>query len=140
MQRGKFKGKTCSWLVFGVRDNDKKIVNTQFRINKVDLHSLKAEIANHTTNRITFIEIHELSTSEGRVVLFEIPAAPKGIPIAWKGHWFGRDGEELNALNIEEIERIRTQATEKDWSSEIIENANLKDLSPEAISKAKESF
>ncbi len=134
------KIKTSAWLVFGVRNNDKTIIGTKFRIDKPHLHSLKAEIANHTTNRITFIEIYELNTANGRVVLFEIPAAPKGIPIAWKGHYYGRDGEELNALNLEEIERIRIQTTEKDWSSGIIKNASLEDLSQEAIFKARGSY
>jgi ATP-dependent DNA helicase RecG len=35
-----------------------------------DLKSLKAEVANHTTNRITFIDIHELTTESGRVIMF----------------------------------------------------------------------
>lgn len=134
------KTKASAWLVFGVRDNDKSIIGTKFRIDKSSLHSLKAEVANHTTNRITFIEIYEINTTNGRVVLFEIPAAPKGIPIAWKGHYYGRDGESLNALNLEEIERIRIQATEKDWSSEIIEDAGLEDLSQEALIRARESY
>ena len=49
-------------------------------------NSLKEEIANKTTNRITFIEIREVSHPQGRVVLFQIPAAPKGFPIAFDGH------------------------------------------------------
>ena len=77
--------KAVAWLVFGVKDSDKSFVNTRFRTNPADLHSLKAEIANQTTNRITFREIHEVDTLKGRVLLFEIPAAPQGIPIAYKG-------------------------------------------------------
>ena len=77
------KKQSSSWLVFGVRDKDKRIIDTQFRTNKADLHSLKAEVANHTTNRITFIEIYELNTQDGRVVLFLITAAPKCLTIAW---------------------------------------------------------
>jgi ATP-dependent DNA helicase RecG len=48
--------------------------------------------------------------------------------------------EELNALNLEEIERIRSQATAEDWSSQICNNANLSDLSSEAIKKARKSY
>ncbi len=98
------KGQPAGWLVLGVKDKDKSIVGTTFRSNPADLHSLKAEIADHTTGRLTFIEIYEVSTKEGRVILFEIPAAPKGMPIAWKGHYYGRDGEQLHALNAEELE------------------------------------
>lgn len=134
------KGKPASWLILGVKDKDKKIVGSNFRSDPANLHSLKAEIADHTTGRITFIEIYEVSTKEGRVILFEIPAAPKGLPIAWKGHYYGRDGEQLHALNTEEYERIRTQISSEDWSATIIEQAGLDDLSPEAIQKARTSY
>ena len=134
------KRKSSAWFVLGVKDKNKSIIGSRFRSKKSDLHSLKAEIANHTSNRITFIEIYEVNTPDGRVVLFEIPAAPKGIPIAWKGHYYGRDGEELNALNLEEIERIRLQATGEDWSSKICKSADLRDLLPEAILKARTNY
>ncbi|MDG1279616.1 MAG: putative DNA binding domain-containing protein [Algoriphagus sp.] len=134
------KNKRSAWLVFGIKDKDKSIVGSQFRTSRADLDSLKAEVANHTTGRLTFKEIYEVAAPEGRVVLFEIPAAPKGIPISWQGHYYGRDGEELNALNLEEVERIREQSRGEDWSSGIIEEASIQDLSPEAILKARESF
>ena len=134
------QGKEHAWLVFGVRNRDKTLVNTHFRTNPRDLQSLKSEIANHTTNRITFVEIHELNEQGRRVLMFQIPAAPQGIPIAWKGHYYGRDGEELQPLNLEEIERIRSQANQTDWSAQIIHEANLDDLSIEAIIRARELF
>lgn len=134
------KGKPYSWLVFGIRDKGRTIVGTRFRMNRKDLDSLKGEIANKETQRITFIEIHELHLSEGRVVMFQIPAAPKGIPIAFEGHYYGRDGEELAPLNLEEIERIRAQATAEDWSAAIVPAAVIDDLDPEAIAKARANF
>jgi ATP-dependent DNA helicase RecG len=54
-----------------------------------------------------------------RVIMFQIPAAPRGIPVAWEGHYYGRDGESLGALNIQEIEQIRNQDREYDWSAQI---------------------
>lgn len=134
------KGKKSAWLVFGIKDKDKTPVDTKFRTKASDLHNLKPEVGNHTTNRITFKEIHEIFLEQGRVVLFEIPAAPQGLPIAWKGHYFGRDGEELQPLNLEELERIRLQAKQADWSIGIIKNASISDLSEEAILKARHSF
>lgn len=127
-------------MVFGVENKHHKIVNSQFRPNRKDLDSLKGEIANKTTNRITFIEIHELLSPEGRVVMFQIPAAPKGFPIAFDGHYYGRDGEELVPLNLEEIERIRAQAITQDWSAAIIHNATFDDLDEEAIRVARINF
>jgi ATP-dependent DNA helicase RecG len=134
------KGKPYAWLVLGVENKKHGIVGSQFRPLRKDLDSLKSEIANKTTNRITFIEIYELKEPEGRVVMFQIPAAPKGFPIAFDGHYYGRDDEELSALNLEEIERIRAQATTEDWSAAIVPDATIDDLDEEAIALARKNF
>lgn len=132
--------KPYGWLVFGVKDNDHSIVGTQYRSERKDLDKLKGEIANKTTNRISFIDIHEVNLPEGRVILFQIPSAPKGIPIAFDGHYYARDGEELVPLNIEKIERIRAQATKEDWSAAIVTAATLEDLDEDAIALARKNF
>lgn len=136
------KSKECAWLIFGIKDKPvpRAIVGSAFRKNRVDLDSLKAEIANKTTNRITFIEIYELTYPEGRVVMFQIPPAPKGFPIAWEGHYYGRDGEEIGALNLVEVETIRNQTNKTDWSAQTIPTATLDDLDPKAITKAREEY
>ena len=134
------KNQQCAWLVFGVEDKFHRIVGSQFRAKRKDLDSLKSEIANHTLNRITFIEIYELNDLKGRVVLFQIPAAPKGLPISFKGHYYGRDNEELSPLNLEEIERIRSQVIKSDWSAEIIQEASIDDLDNDAIDFARERY
>lgn len=128
--------KSDAWLIFGVKD-DKSIVGTNFRNDTKSLHGLKAEIANHTTNRITFKDIYEVQTDKGRVVMFKIPASPQGMPIAWRGHYYGRDGSELQPLNLEELERIRSQNIDFDWSIQICKDATIEDLSQEAIDKAR---
>ena len=104
------------------------------------LNSLKGEIASRTNNRITFIDIHELFTSKGRVIMFQIPPAPKGIPVSFEGHFYGRDGEELSPLNIEEIERIRKQGNREDWSARIVEDASIDDLDEDAIEVARKNY
>lgn len=134
------KGKPFAWLVFGVENKRHSIIGSQFRPQRKDLDSLKSEIANKTTNRITFIEIYELNEPEGRVVMFQIPAAPKGFPIAFDGHYYGRDDEELSPLNLEEIERIRAQAITEDWSAAILNDASLEDLDEEAIALARKNY
>lgn len=134
------KGKECGWLIFGVEDKTRNIMGTQYRTNRKDLDSLKREIANKTTNRVTFVEIYELRLPEGRVIMFQIPAAPQGIPVAWEGHYYGRDGESLSALNIQEIEQIRNQIKRIDWSAKICEGATINDLMPEAIARAKNEY
>lgn len=134
------KNKECGWLIFGIEHKSKKIIGTSFRLNKADLDSLKFEIAEKTTNRITFIEIYELNPHEGRVLMFQIPPAPKGIPIAWDGHYYGRDGESSVPLNLQEIEQIRNQGQQYDWSIQICESASINDLDAAAITKAREKY
>jgi ATP-dependent DNA helicase RecG len=135
------KSKQEAWLVFGVENKKRNIVGSFFRHNnRPFLDSLKGEIANKTTNRITFIEIYELILPEGRVVMLQIPAAPKGIPVAWDGHYYGRDGEELSPLNTEEYERIRLQTYQNDWSAAVCPDAGIEDLDPSAIAKARENY
>ncbi len=79
-------------------------------------------------------------TQAGRVILFEIPAAPRGFPIGWQGHYYGRDGESLAALSITKLDEIRTQSVSEDWSAVICRNATLDDLDPAALAKAREIF
>jgi ATP-dependent DNA helicase RecG len=135
------KDKTEAWLVFGIENKKRNIVGTNYRSgSRAALDSLKKEIAQKTTNRITFIEIHELNLHEGRVIMFQIPAAPRGLPIAWGGHYYGRDGEELGALNTEEFERIRDQAKNEDWSAAICEGATVDDLDKKAIAVARKNY
>lgn len=134
------KGKPHAWLVFGIENKLHKNVGSQFRPRQKDLDSLKGEIANKTTNRITFIDIFELNLPDGRVVMFQIPAAPKGFPISFEGHYYGRDGEELVPLNLEELERIRSQVNTKDWSATVIPQATLDDLDDAAIKLARINF
>lgn len=135
------KGKQDAWLIFGIENKHRNIVGSNYRhTNRASLDNLKAEIAQKTTNAITFIEIHELKLPEGRIVLFQIPAAPKGLPLAYEGHYYGRNGEELSPLNLEEIERIRRQVAFEDWSAAIVPTASINDLDPSAIAKAKENY
>jgi ATP-dependent DNA helicase RecG len=131
--------KDCAWLIFGINDK-KKIVGTNYRPIHKDLDKLKYEIAEKINNRLTFIEIYELQTNDGRVILFQIPPSPKGIPTSFNGFFFGRDGESVGPLNISEIERIRSQITTKDWSMGVCFGASIEDLDEEAIAKARENY
>jgi ATP-dependent DNA helicase RecG len=134
------RGVESAWLVFGV-SNRRQVVGTSFRREPARLQGLKHQIAQETDPGTSFREIHELVTPEGhRVLLFEIPAAPRGIPIACKGHYFARNGESLSALSLAKQDEIRAQSIGEDWSSVICPAATLADLSPEAIAKAREIF
>lgn len=134
------KNKPFGWLIFGVEDKEKKIVGTQYRTNRPSLDNLKHEISANTSGGLTFVEIYELLFLEGRVIMFQIPAALKGIPTAWKGHYYGRSGESLGPLSLHEMERIRSQVILEDWSTGICAEATIADLDERAIQRAREEF
>ncbi|MCL1921781.1 MAG: putative DNA binding domain-containing protein [Kiritimatiellaeota bacterium] len=135
------KGKPFAWLVFGVEDTRHEIVGSNYRPRRKDLNSLMREVAEKTINRITFMDIFEVNGfPEGRVIMFQIPAAPRGLPVSFDGHYYGREGESLVPLNLEEIERLRSQAVTSDWSMGVVDDATLDDLDETAIAKARENF
>lgn len=131
------KGKKNAWLVLGVAD-DNAISGT--KISEKQINEYKVEISNHTSPRCSFSNVHRVIKDERDVLLFEIPAAPKGYPVSWKGHKYGRDGESLGPLSDAEYDTIKNQINNFDWSAQIIADADLADLSPEAIAKAREEF
>ncbi|WP_200811823.1 RNA-binding domain-containing protein [Sphingobacterium psychroaquaticum] len=131
------QGKSRAWFVMGVKD-DKSITGTS--INDREINEYKLEMSNSTSPKCSFVEVHRIIKDGKNVLLFEIPASPKGQPIAWKGHWYGRDGESLGALNQIELDTIRSQSKQVDWSASIIESATIDDLSPEAIAFARIQF
>ncbi len=137
--------KDCAWLVFGIEDKKHLIVGTNYRNNEKSLNSLKEEIGKQTSENITFIEIYECfkkntSGEDKRILMFQIPPAPKGIPIAFKRIHYGRDGESLVGLSVEKFERIRAQNIQSDWSAEIVKDASIEDLDEDAIKLARELF
>jgi len=132
--------KNRAWLVFGVEDHEAKIIGSQYRRESAHLMKIKEEVAVHTTGNLTFTRIHEERFEGKRVLLFEIPAAPQGIPIAWKRHYYGRDHEALVGLNLSELEAIRSQKSRNDWSVGICPEAGLADLDPVAIEKARAEY
>ena len=136
------KGLQFGWLVFGVRNKDKMIVGSDYR-NKKGLDTLKYEISQSTTGGISFIDIFEVypvvDGEEKRVVMFQIPAAATAIPTGWNDHFYGRYGESLGALSVEELDRIRGQE-KKDWSKQIVEGATIDSLCKEAILVARDKY
>lgn len=134
------QGAERGWLVFGVNDKTRTVVGTNYRLEPERLHGLKNQIAQSTEPSITFRNIHVLNDERGRVVLFEIPAAPRGIPIAWKGHYYARAGESLAPLGLDKLDEIRQQTLAIDWTAQVVSGATLDDLDEAAVHKARESF
>ena len=131
------RGLEKAWLVFGVNARNRKVAGTNFNLGGARRSDIKHHIAQSTAPTITFRNIHELLHRDGRVLLFEIPAAPWGMPITWKDQYYGRAGESLTILGIDKLDEIRNQTLTTDWSAEIVENANISDLDDDAIQLAK---
>ena len=134
-------GQPAGWLIFGVTNRPTRLIcGTKYRSSKQGLEKLKVQISQHTNHQITFIDIHELKESEGRVLLFQIPPAPRGIPTTWKGVAYGRISERNSPLSLHEIELIRRQIALQDWSAQICEGAAISDLDPQAIKFARQQY
>ncbi len=134
------RGQERAWLVFGVNNQTRAVTGTDYRPQPDRLQGLKIQINDDTEPNSTFRNIYELDGPSGRVILFEIPAAPRGIPIAWKGHFHARAGESLVALSLDKQDEIRQQTLASDWSAQIVPNAAIADLDDVAIQKARDSF
>ncbi|PIF91734.1 ATP-dependent DNA helicase RecG [Acidovorax sp. 62] len=129
-----------AWLVFGVDNATRAVVGTDYRPEAERLQSLKIQISSDTEPSITLRDIHELQTDRGRVLLLEIPAAPQGMPIAWKGHYYARAGESLTHLGLDKLDELRAQVGAADWTAQQVPGATLADLDTAALAKSRESF
>ena len=129
-----------AWLVFGVNNKTRAVAGSDYRPESERLQSTKMQIAENTEPSITFRNIHELDHPDGRVILFEIPAAPRGMPIAWKGHYYARAGESLVSLGLDKQDEIRQQTVATDWSAQLVSGAEYQHLDDKALQNAREAF
>lgn len=131
------RGLNEAWLIFGIT-NDKQIKGTNYRKDG-NLQSLKKEITNGTNERLTFYDIYSVEMEGKRVVAFQIPPAIPGIVTTWHGASYAREDESLVPLPMNKIDLIRSQVG-RDWSKEIVSEANIDDLDPQAVAYAREMF
>ena len=134
------RGEERAWLVFGVNNKTRSVVGTNYRPESERLQSLKMQMSENADPPVTFRNIHELDHSGGRVILFEIPSAPRGMPIAWKGHYHARSGESLTSLGLDKLDEIRAQTVASDWSAQVVPDATLDDLDGVAVKTARDFF
>ena len=134
------RDKDFGWLVFGVHDKTREILGTTYKNSMKSLQKLKHDLSQHTTDGNTFRDIFELEVEGKRVLMFQIPAAPRGIPMAWQGHFYARRGESIGALDMSKYEEIRRQTSDFDWSKQIVDGATIADLDEKAIKEAREGY
>lgn len=133
-------GHEKAWLVFGINNKTRSIVGSDYRLEPERLQGTKMQMAENTEPSLTFRNIYELQNEAGRVVMFEIPAAPRGLPIAWKGHYYARAGESLTHLGLDKLDEIRQQTRLTDWSAQVVSDATVAHLDETALTRAKEAF
>ena len=133
------RGLECGWLVFGIDNKTHAAIGTSFLKDIRKQNELKKNLGEHLSMNMNLHDIIEVSKDGKRVVMLKIPAAPAGIPVAYKRACYGRDGESLVPLSLDKIERIRSQKKE-DWSAGIVDAASFDDLDPVAIAAAREGY
>lgn len=131
------RGQAEAWLIFGISDR-KEFKGTEFRKDG-SLQSLKKEITNGTNEKLTFLDIYEITMEKCRIVAFQIPPAMSGIPTTWHGAAWSREHESLAPLPMNKLDLIRSQVG-LDWSKKIVDDATIDDLDPEAIAYARKLF
>ena len=131
------KNKQYSWIIFGVDEKTHNVIGTNVLYDN-NFNKIKKQIADNTTDNITFIEIYSIYKDDKRVIMFQVPAA-SGVPINWKGFAYGRAGESLMPLASNKIEQIKATAN-YDWSRQIIYEATIDNIDEEAIKLAREQF
>ncbi len=131
------KDKQYGWIIFGIDDKTHEILGTNYCIEN-NFNGIKKQIADNTTDNVSFLNVYPIIYNDKRVIMFQVPAAV-GTPINWKGYPYGRTGESLVALDARKIEQIKATAN-YDWTRKIIENATISDLNERAIKVAREQF
>lgn len=127
------------WLILGI-DNEGRACGTSSLPDRQRQQSLKHHVQQGIDQGLTIREVYEIERDGKRVVLLEIPAAPRGIPISWKGHFHARAGESLSPLSLDKLDQIRNQTIGADWTAVVVEDATIGHLDPAAITRARQGF
>jgi len=114
-------------MILGVTDKPpRSVVGSQvFQ----DLERTKAGLIERLRLRV---EVEEIRHPHGRVLVFQIPSRPIGMPIHYEGAYWMRGGENLIPMTPDLLQRIFAEAG-PDFSAEIYAQARLDDLDPAAV-------
>ncbi len=78
------------------------------------------------------VEITEDLSAGSRVLIFNVPSRPVGMPLEYDGRYLMRRGSSLVPMTPDRLQSILDE-TVSDFSAEICPGASLADLSPEAV-------
>lgn len=115
-------------IILGVTDKlPRLIVGSNAFLN---LKDIKSKLIQRLQIRI---DVDELLTENGRILIFTVPSRPIGVPIQYNKVYWMRRGEELVAMTSDMLKRIFNEG-EPDFSAQVCSQATLADLNSDAIS------
>jgi len=85
------------------------------------------------------VDVDEIEVDQKRILVFEIPPRPLGMPIQYKGAYWMRAGESLVPMTPDMLRRILDE-TGPDYSVEICPSANVSHLESSAIEEFREMW
>jgi ATP-dependent DNA helicase RecG len=100
------------------------------------LEAIRAELVRALHLRIP---VEGLETPQGRVVLFDVPSHPLGLPLPYDKTYWCRQGEELAAMKPHQLQQIFDE-TGPDFSAGFCQGATSEDLDPAAIQLFRERW
>ncbi len=114
-------------IILGVTDKrPRQIVGTKAFL---DLERTKASLTDLVRLRI---DAKEISHPSGRVLVFQVPSRPIGMPVHYEGRYFMRSGDRLVPMFPDMLKRIFDEAG-PDYTAEICSKAKFSDLDPISI-------
>lgn len=130
------------YIVWGIENGTHRVVGTSFRPKKAKKGNEELEnwLLRLLSPRIDFT-IHEFEVNGAPVVMFAVQAA-KSQPVDFSGEAFIRVGSYKKKLkDFPEKERYLWQLrSREDWSGQVVEQASVADLDPEALAFARRQF
>ncbi len=81
----------------------------------------------------------EMRHPNGRVLVFDVPSHPIGVPIQADGFYYARSGDSLGPLRPEHLRRIFDEAG-PDFSAEVHPAATVADLDPRTIERFRQMW
>lgn len=130
-------------LIIGVKDKTLDVVGIS-EFGPYNIESAKAKIAEkcfHLPVENLTIDEFKASDTEKTVWIIRIPKHKPKLPVYAHNRAWQRVGDSLIQMREERLQSILAEITvAEDWSAEVINNATIADLDPEAIEKAKKEF
>jgi len=121
-------------FILGITDKKpRKIVGSNaFR----NLNKIKQQLITSLELRI---EVYEQDWDGKRILVFDVPSRPIGVPKKYKGTYWMRRGESLVPMTEDMLKRIFNEGV-PDFSAQICKGASIEDLSKEAVNEFRKRW